>query len=305
MLKRDTFLMHNTASYERMPGLKSLDSVAGLRDTLARWRMAGERVAFVPTMGNLHEGHLALVRRARRQCERVVVSIFVNPMQFGPNEDFDSYPRTYEEDRSRLEREGVDLLFAPPVTVLFPRGLEGTTRIEVPGPSEGLCADFRPGHFTGVATIVAKLFNLVQPDVAIFGEKDYQQLAVIRQMTRDLCWPIDIVGVPTVRETDGLAMSSRNRYLSVEERRVAPTLYRTLCEVAQALGRRERSIQELEAAAIQSLQACGFQPDYIVVRNPDTLRAVLPQDRDAVVLAAARLGKARLIDNVRVKVPEI
>lgn len=295
--------MQTTASYEMASGLKSLASITDLRDTLADWRMNGEQIAFVPTMGNLHEGHLELVRHARRYCDRVVVSIFVNPIQFGPNEDFNSYPRTLDEDRAKLEQEGVDLLFAPSVDTLFPRGLRQTTRIEVPEPSRGLCADFRPGHFTGVATIVAKLFNLVQPQTAVFGEKDYQQLVVIRQMTRDLCWPVEIVGIPTVREADGLAMSSRNRYLSTDERRVAPMLYRTLCDVAETFGRREKTMPDLEADAIKTLQACGFKPDYVSVRNPDTLRPVLPADRDAVVLAAARLGQARLIDNVRIRVP--
>ena len=298
--------MQNTASSEpAAPALKRVTLIPELRRMLARWRLAGERIGFVPTMGNLHDGHMELVRRARHRCERVAVSIFVNPMQFGPDEDFASYPRTLDEDQARLEQEGVDLLFAPQAEILYPRGLAKTTRVEVPEPSRELCGDFRPGHFTGVATIVAKLFNLVQPDVAIFGEKDYQQLVVIRQMTRDLCWPVEIVGVPTVREPDGLAMSSRNRYLSAAERLVAPLLYRSLCELADALSQREKTVAELEATATTSLKACGFQPEYVSVRNPGTLRPLTPADRDAVVLAAVRLGRARLIDNVRFRVPGI
>ncbi len=297
--------MQNTVSPEQMKVsfLKRVTSVADLRAMLADWRMAGDRIAFVPTMGNLHEGHIELVRQASQRGERVVVSIFVNPMQFGPNEDFSSYPRTPDEDRIKLEREGVDLLFSPDVETLYPRGLAKTTRVEVPEPSRGLCSDSRPGHFTGVATVVARLFNLVQPDVAVFGEKDYQQLAVIRQMTRDLCWSIEIVGVATVREPDGLAMSSRNRYLSTDERRVAPLLYRTLYELGEALRRQEDTIAELEAVASRALAESGFQPEYVSARNPDTLRPATSKDGDIVLLAAARLGSARLIDNIRIRVP--
>ena len=206
----------------------TLQDIARLRAQVAHWRAAGDRIGFVPTMGNLHQGHLELVRRARGAAQRVVVSVFVNPMQFGPGEDFNSYPRTLEQDRAKLAAEGVDLLFAPGVEAIYPHGSGETTRIEVPQVSRGLCADFRPGHFTGVATVVGRLFNLVQPDVAVFGEKDFQQLAVIRRMVEDLGWPVEIAALPTVREPDGLAMSSRNAYLSPTQRQSATSLHRAL-----------------------------------------------------------------------------
>ncbi len=280
--------------------METLDSTTGLRERVAGWRREGERIGFVPTMGNLHEGHLQLVRRARELADRVVASIFVNPMQFGPHEDYDTYPRTLQADQVALEGEGVDLLFAPAVGVIYPAGIEATTRVTVPGVGEGLCADSRPHFFTGVATVVARLFNLVQPDLAVFGEKDYQQLAVIRKMVRDLCLPIEIEAVPTVREADGLAMSSRNRYLGPEQRRQAPQLYRTLCEVAGRLRSGERDFAALEARARRLLEEAGFRPDYVSIRAADTLQPPGGGDAALVVLAAAWLGKARLIDNVQV-----
>ena len=280
--------------------MQTVNDAGGLRAVVGRWRRDGQRVAFVPTMGNLHQGHLELVRRAARLAERVVVSIFVNPTQFGPGEDFDAYPRTLEDDRELLQRESTDLLFTPGVETLYPGGTQQTTRIEVPGMRRGLCDAFRPGHFEGVATVVARLFNLVQPDVAVFGEKDYQQLAVIRRMVRDLCWPIDIEGVATVREADGLAMSSRNRYLDEAQRRRAPRLYQTLCEVAESLRSAPAAHEALEARAMESLEQAGFVPEYVSIRHADTLLPLAPGERPAVVLAAARLGSARLIDNVRV-----
>ncbi len=269
-----------------------------LREMLRGWRCGAEPIGFVPTMGNLHEGHLQLVRRANAMAERVVVSIFVNPMQFGPGEDYDTYPRTLEDDRAQLEPEGVDLLFAPAVELVYPSGVNDTTRVQVPGVGEGLEAEFRPGFFVGVATVVARLFNLIQPDIAFFGEKDYQQLAVIRRMVADLCWPIDIRAVPTVREADGLAMSSRNQYLNAEQRQRAPVLYQTLCRVADEVRGRQNSSAELEARAIAHLEQAGFIPDYVRIRDALTLQPIEPGDGRAVVLAAARLGRARLIDNV-------
>ncbi len=274
--------------------------IAQLRAQVAAWRGAGERIGFVPTMGNLHQGHVQLVRHARSAARRVVVSVFVNPMQFGPGEDFNSYPRTFEQDCEKLVAEDVDLLFAPGIETIYPHGSTETTRIEVPQVSQGLCADFRPGHFAGVATVVARLFNLVQPDVAVFGEKDFQQLAVIGRMVEDLGWPIEIAAVATVREPDGLAMSSRNQYLTAGERQRAPLLYRTLCEVAGRLRNGEASLAELESDAEQTLRSAGFEPDYVAIRDALTLQVPASADSPRVVLAAARLGMARLIDNVRV-----
>ena len=280
--------------------MRTLASVKDVRKTISDWRLAGERIAFVPTMGDLHQGHLALVRHALTRAPHVVVSIFVNPTQFGPGEDFDAYPRTLESDQEKLQREGVELLFAPSVETLYPGGAEETTRVDVPQVSRGLCDDFRPGHFAGVATVVARLFNLVQPDVAVFGEKDYQQLAVIRRMVQDLCWPIDIDGVQTVREADGLAMSSRNRYLSAEERKLAPVLYQTLCEVAEQARAQQQSCRVLERQAMKKLEAAGFSPGYVDIRHAETLLLVETGELPARVLAAARLGKARLIDNIAI-----
>lgn len=276
--------------------VKNLDE---LRVQIAEWRRAGERIAFVPTMGNLHVGHLELVTRARSLADRVVASVFVNPMQFGPSEDLDAYPRTLEADGERLAGEGADLLFAPAVADVYPRGSEVQTRVEVPGISDILCGASRPGHFVGVATVVCKLFNMVQPDVAVFGDKDFQQLMVIRLMTADLCMPIAIEGIPTVREADGLAMSSRNGYLTADQRVVAPALYQTLRQAAVALAE-GGSIAGVEAAATEALAQAGLHPDYFSVRRAADLQTPKPSDQELVILAAAYLGKARLIDNIRV-----
>ena len=278
--------------------MRTLSAVDELRSQINGWRRAGERIAFVPTMGNLHAGHLQLVRHALGHAPHVVASIFVNPTQFGAGEDFDSYPRTLQSDQQKLEAEGVQLLFTPEVASLYPGGTQATTQIEVPEVSHGLCDDFRPGHFAGVATVVARLFNLVQPDVAVFGEKDYQQLTVIRRMVRDLCWPIGIEAVPTVREADGLAMSSRNQYLNAEHRRLAPQLYRTLCEVAEQARAGQTPYRELESDAMQHLAEAGFQPEYVAIRHADTLQPVERGELNARVLLAVRLGAARLIDNL-------
>ncbi len=278
--------------------MQTITGIHDLRVAVRDWRQSGSRIGFVPTMGNLHEGHLQLVRRARSLCERVIVSIFVNPMQFGPGEDFESYPRTLEADKAQLEQARADLLFAPAVDLIYPSGLNETTRVQVPGVGEGLEADSRRGFFVGVATVVARLFNLVQADIAVFGEKDYQQLAVIRRMVKDLCGPMDIEAVATVREADGLAMSSRNRYLSAGQRERAPVLYQTLCQVAEGVRSRQQAFAELEAQAIQRLEQAGFVPDYVSIRDVATLQPIGAGHSRAVVLAAARLGRARLIDNV-------
>ena len=279
----------------------TVHTVEELRATVADWRRSGERVAFVPTMGNLHRGHLDLMREASARAGRVVTSIFVNPMQFGEGEDFDAYPRTLEQDSEKLRELGVDLLFAPEVTTIYPAGsTEHQTRVEVPGLSDVLCGASRPGHFVGVATVVCKLFNLVQPDLAVFGQKDFQQLMVIRRMAADLAFPIEIVGKETVRENDGLAMSSRNGYLSAQERATAPLLYRTLQETAAAVKGGNRDYASLEKAAEAALQEAGFRPDYYAIRRSEDLAPVQNSGEDLVVLAAAYLGTTRLIDNLRV-----
>lgn len=273
-------------------------SVEALRDHLSEWRHAGDHVALVPTMGNLHDGHLSLVRLASEHAERVVVSIFVNPTQFRDGEDLDEYPRTLERDKRRLKREKVDLVFVPDVDTMYPFGVDNATSVTVPALTEELCGIHRPGHFDGVTSIVSRLFALIQPDVAVFGQKDYQQQLVIRHMTKDLQLPIEIVTGETVRDDDGLALSSRNQYLTDEERRVAPTLYQVLREVADELQGGNRDFAGLEEDAVKRLEAAGFKPDYVSIRK----RADLSEPDDVtpslVVLAAAQLGDARLIDNV-------
>lgn len=272
-----------------------------LRRRVQKWRSEGHRIAFVPTMGNLHAGHGNLVKQAARSADRVVVSIFVNPLQFGPNEDFASYPRTPEEDRRLLESLHTHLLFLPDVADMYPRGQAATARVQVPDIDSILCGAFRPGHFTGVATIVAKLLNLVQPDMAFFGEKDYQQLMIIRRAVTDLCMPMQIVGVPTMREADGLAMSSRNRYLSKEERALAPLIHKELERVRAAIEAGAREYAALEKTGYESLQSAGFRPDYFSIRDAATLGEPSTQTAEVAILTAARIGKARLIDNVRTK----
>ena len=272
-----------------------------LRDLVAQWRRAGERVAFVPTMGNLHPGHADLVHRAGALADRVIVSIFVNPLQFGPNEDFAAYPRTPDEDRKLLEQLDVDLLFTPEVHDMYPRDQGATAIVQVPDLDGILCGAFRPGHFTGVATIVTKLLNLVQPDMALFGEKDFQQLMIIRRAAVDLCMPVEIVGVPTMRESDGLAMSSRNRYLTPPQRVLAPRIFAELETIRRALEGGSREFVALEQAGFAALQQAGFKPDYFSIRDADTLGVAETSKGDLVVLTAARIGRARLIDNVRAK----
>jgi pantoate--beta-alanine ligase len=288
------------SSTEQAPSnLIQVERVAELRAQVRAWRAAGERIAFVPTMGNLHTGHLSLVREGRARADRVVASIFVNPLQFGPSEDLDAYPRTLDVDRRQLDAAGCDLLFTPSVREIYPRGQDTQTRVEVPGISDILCGASRPGHFVGVATVVCKLLNMVQPDVALFGEKDFQQLLVIRRLVEDLAMPVEVVGVPTARESDGLAMSSRNGYLTTEERALAPALYQVLNATADAL-RAGEPVERAERAGLDALAAVGLRPDYMSVRRAEDLAPACAGDRSLVILAAAYLGRARLIDNLRV-----
>ena len=279
--------------------MEIVTTIAAVRERVAAWRGRGERVAFVPTMGNLHAGHISLIELARRHGERFVASIFVNPMQFGPNEDFNHYPRTPDRDARMLEEAGCDLMFQPDVGEMYPSSPQIATRVEVPGLSDILCGEFRPGHFAGVATVVAKLFSIVQPDVAVFGEKDFQQLTVIRRMVVDLCLPVRIVGAPTMREADGLAMSSRNQYLEPAERERAPLIHAALQRVVARIAAGDADLAALEREGAESLARAGFRVDYFSVRRAEDLLAPGPGDRDLVVLAAARLGRARLIDNLR------
>lgn len=272
--------------------------VAELRDELAGLRSRGLPVALVPTMGNLHEGHLELVRLARQHAERVVCSIFVNPTQFGPGEDYASYPRTLSRDAELLQAEGVHALFAPGIEQMYPLGLAQATEIRVPGLADTLCGSVRPGHFNGVATVVLRLLNIVMPQVAVFGQKDYQQQLIIRRLVADLSLPIEILTAPTSRESDGLARSSRNQYLSAEERRRAPALYAALQALAAGLVARDGDAADLCESARQSIQAAGLSPEYVELRDATTLAPASPGHRPLIALAAARLGRARLIDNL-------
>jgi len=278
--------------------MHSVEQLDDLRGQCRAWRTAGESIAFVPTMGNLHEGHITLIREARKHAPRVVASIFVNPLQFSPTEDLAAYPRTPERDAALLTDAGCDLLFTPGVDTIYPHGQETHTRVEVPGVSDLLCGASRPGHFIGVATIVRKLLNMVQPDLALFGEKDFQQCLVIRRMVADLALPVAIITVPTVREADGLAMSSRNGYLTAAERARAPVIHRALTAAAQELCA-GTAPPEAEAQVIAAIADAGLRPDYVSVRRAVDLGQPTAADRDLVILAAAYLGRARLIDNLR------
>jgi pantoate--beta-alanine ligase len=272
-----------------------------LREALGTEKAGGKSVGLVPTMGNLHAGHLALVREARRNNEIVVVSIFVNPLQFGPNEDFDAYPRTLEEDQAKLAMESTDYVFAPAAGEIYPKPIEETTTVAVPVITDILCGTHRPGHFDGVTTVVTKLFNIVQPHRAYFGQKDYQQLVVIRTMVRDLDMPIEIVGVPIVRDEDGLALSSRNQYLGPEERSKARELHRALLNVKRNIEAGDvRSHDEITAEAKQNLEEHGFRPDYVEVRTRADLSPAQASSKELIVLGAAYLGRTRLIDNVAI-----
>jgi pantoate--beta-alanine ligase len=279
--------------------MQTTESLESLRATVRDWRQSGLRVGFVPTMGNLHEGHLALVSDALKHSDRVVVSIFVNPMQFGPSEDLESYPRTLAEDQTKLEAAGAHLLFNPSVDTVYPDGEVACSAVLVPESlTDILCGASRPGHFRGVATVVAKLFNMVQADCAVFGEKDLQQLRVIERMTRDLDFPIRIIGSPTLRESDGLARSSRNAYLTDAERRRAPALFAELEQLAGQLAQDRSQREQAVNRAAKSLEDKGFKVDYLEVRDRENLGPAA--DGPLVVLAAAWLGRARLIDNVPV-----
>jgi pantoate--beta-alanine ligase len=280
-------------SMTRMP--PTARTVSDLRSHVAAWRNAGQTVALVPTMGALHQGHLSLVALAKSKADRVVVSIFVNPIQFGPREDFGRYPRDEQGDLEKLGKAGTDLVFAPDVGEMYPHGF--STQVKVGDLTEDLCGAARPNHFDGVATVVAKLLLQCAPDLAIFGEKDYQQLLVIKRLVRDLNIPVEIVAAPIVREQDGLALSSRNAYLSASERNTAPLLYRTIAEVAADLAQ-GRGCDDAVVAARFKLDAAGFRVDYVAVRDPDTLKPLSGPVKRARVLAAAYLGKTRLIDNV-------
>lgn len=275
-----------------------VNDLPGMREQLGAHRAAGKRIAFVPTMGNLHPGHLKLVTAARAKSDVVVVSIFVNPLQFGPDEDFEQYPRTPEEDRSVLDALGVDILFQPGVDTMYPRAPNESTFVEVPGLSDMLCGKFRPGHFRGVTTVVNRLFNIVQPDVAVFGKKDYQQLVVIKRMVDDLAIPVEIAGVDTVREPDQLAMSSRNRYLDRRNRKIAPTLFATLDSLRSLIISLGEIPSDAEQQGLKRLKSAGFEPEYVSIRRQSDLRAPEAGDQDLVILAAARLGGTRLIDNI-------
>ena len=278
--------------------MNTVKTVRELRAAVARARSEGKQVGLVPTMGNLHSGHAALVTKAAQQVDFVVASIFVNPLQFGANEDLDTYPRTLAADQEKLLQAGCNLLFAPTVEEMYPNGMDGLTRVTAAKLSNELCGSRRPGHFDGVTTVVSKLFNMVQPDLAIFGQKDYQQLAVIRAMVHDLNMPIQIIGEPTVRAEDGLALSSRNGYLSEEQRALAPALYRHLCEMASAIQNGERNYPALSSLHAAQLEALGLRVDYLEVRHALTLLPAHASDRDLVILVAAFLGTTRLIDNV-------
>ncbi|MGR8998920.1 MAG: pantoate--beta-alanine ligase [Gammaproteobacteria bacterium] len=276
--------------------MQIVNRVSELREVIRTWRLAGECVAFVPTMGNLHAGHLQLVNEAKKTADHVVVSIFVNPTQFGVGEDFEAYPRTEHEDREKLNAASTDLLFLPAVADIYTQ--DAKTVVTVTGLSDLYCGASRPGHFSGVATIVCKLFNIVQPNVAIFGLKDFQQLVVIRTMVRDLNIPVEIIGIDTIREPTGLAMSSRNSYLTDAEKRIAPKLYFSLCVARDAILAGNQPFGDIEQQALQFLQQAGFQPDYFYVCRSSDLKKAAAEDVNLVLLTAAKLGKTRLIDNV-------
>ena len=281
--------------------MQTVHSVAQVREYVRGWHNKGLSVGFVPTMGNLHDGHISLIREARARCEVVVVSIFVNPTQFGPNEDFDRYPRTLDADAAALVEAGTDLLFAPSVEEMYPLG-QNQTWVDVDQLGDYLCGASREGHFRGVTTVVSKLLNIVQPDVAVFGEKDFQQLAILRRMCEELLFPVKIVGAATSRETDGLARSSRNGFLSDSERTLAPQLYAHLQQLKADIDAGERDYRALESRISQSLNTAGFEVDYLTIVNAQTLAPASPQDTDLVAAAAAKLGSTRLIDNISLAV---
>ncbi len=272
-------------------------TVTELRAQIQQWKLQGLRIGFVPTMGNLHAGHFALVELAKQHSDRVVSSIFVNPTQFGPNEDYARYPRTEQHDIDGLLSKGCDAIFLPTVDEMYPYGSKGCVQMHVPGITDILCGVHRPGHFNGVAIVVARLFNMVQPDCAVFGRKDYQQLQVIRYMTREMSFPVDIISAPTLRESSGLAMSSRNQYLSEDERLIAPIIYRTLCTIRDAY-RAGIALEQIEQQAVETLEQSGFEVDYVDILSADLGKASRSRRKGRVALIAARLGRTRLIDNL-------
>jgi pantoate--beta-alanine ligase len=282
--------------------LQVISTTRELREQLNDWRHSGDHIAFVATMGNLLDGHLSLVRLARKHAERVVVSVFVNPTQFGDGEDFENYPQSLERDKRMLKRFQTDLLFVPEIETMYPFGIDNATSVTVPVLTDDLCGTFRPGHFDGVTSVVSRLFSLVQPDVAIFGQKDYQQQLVIRRLAEDLSLPIEIICGPTQREEDGLAQSSRNQYLSDKERAIAPNLFATLSNVGKDLESGKRNYDELEQHAVTELLKLGFKPEYVSIRRAENLGMPDRDNDELIVLAAATLGKARLIDNVVVNI---
>jgi len=281
--------------------MRIFHTVSGLRDALTIHRREGLRIGFIPTMGNLHQGHLALVKQARESCDIVVCSIFVNALQFGLNEDWDKYPRTYQMDCDKLTAAGCDYLFHPDDTEMYPNGLDTQSRVICPTMTDVLCGASRPGHFEGVTTVVSKLFNIVQPDEAIFGIKDYQQLAVIRRMAEDLCMPVQITAAPIHREADGLAMSSRNSYITEQERPKVVVLKDSLEWIAQQVREGARNFRELEGLAVERIASAGFTPDYITVSNSKTLDPAAEDDLEITILGAIFTESARLIDNLSIR----
>jgi pantoate--beta-alanine ligase len=278
--------------------MQTVHTISALRAFVSTHRMKGKTIGFVPTMGNLHEGHLSLITEAKSRADIVICSIFVNPMQFGVNEDLDSYPRTLDADSQALESKGCNLLFAPNANEVYPNGLAEQTRVDVPKLGDYHCGTNRTGHFVGVATVVSKLFNMVQADIAVFGEKDFQQLAIIRKMASDLCFPIEIIGIPTSREESGLARSSRNGFLSASEKSTAAILYKILLATREALQKGERDFSKLCDQANQQLKEAGFKPDYYNIAKPKTLAPSDNKDNSFVILVAAHIGNTRLIDNI-------
>ena len=278
--------------------MNTVKTVRELRAYVDHARSAGKRIGFVPTMGNLHRGHATLVTKAAQQSDFVVASIFVNPLQFGASEDMDKYPRSIDADQKILLESGCNLLFSPNVEEIYPRGTTGQTRVSVPQLSKILCGASRPGHLEGVATVVSTLFNMVQPYIAVFGQKDYQQLAVVRAMVRDLHMRVKIIGEPTVRASDGLALSSRNAYLTEGQRTIAPVLYSCLSKIAAAIRTGDRDYARLRAEQARQIESKGLRLDYIEVLQGQNLCPAKAEDRDVVILVAAYLGAARLIDNL-------
>lgn len=279
--------------------MKTVDSVNALRTQISQWRKQGLTIGFVPTMGNLHAGHISLITEAKKHADKIVASIFVNPMQFGANEDIGSYPRTLDDDQQKLNAAGTDLLFTPTPEIMYPKGLDKQTYVEVPNVSEGYCGESRPGHFRGVSTVVCKLFNIVQPDVACFGLKDYQQVQVIQTMVEDLSMPIEIIPVATVREESGLALSSRNNYLTSEEKAIAPALNKNMQWLAEQI-QSSTDFIGLARKAARQIDETGMKTDYIHICHARTLQPASEDDTELVILAAAQCGKARLIDNLQV-----